>query len=71
VFLEPLVADGGGDLINVSSVAGWTVRAGNAVYPATESIAAQDIAEIVSFAVSRPRGVSLSEILVCPTGQAG
>jgi NADP-dependent 3-hydroxy acid dehydrogenase YdfG len=123
VFLEQLVADGGGDLINVSSVAGRTARAGNAVYAATKwgmngwseslrqqlqpgvrviviepgavateltdhithsetkaaaeqmyeqtSIAAQDIAEIISFAVSRPRGVSLNEILVRPTGQAG
>ena len=35
------------------------------------SIAAQDIAEIIAFAVSRPRGVSLNEILVRPTGQAG
>ncbi len=31
----------------------------------------QDIAEIIAFAVSRPRGVSLNEILVRPTGQAG
>jgi NADP-dependent 3-hydroxy acid dehydrogenase YdfG len=123
VFLEQLVADGGGDLINLSSVAGRTARPGNAVYAATKwgvngwseslrqqlqpnvrviviepgavateltdhithaetkaaaeqmyektSIAPQDIAEIIAFAVSRPRGVSLNEILVRPTGQAG
>ena len=123
VFLDQLVADGGGDLINLSSVAGRTARPGNAVYAATKwgvngwseslrqqlqpdvrviviepgavateltdhithsetkaaaeqmyaqtSIAAQDIAEIIAFAVSRPRGVSLNEILVRPTGQAG
>ena len=35
------------------------------------SMTAQDIAEIIAFAVSRPRGVSLNEILVRPTGQAG
>jgi NADP-dependent 3-hydroxy acid dehydrogenase YdfG len=35
------------------------------------SIAAHDIAEIIAFAVSRPRRVSLNEILVRPTGQAG
>jgi NADP-dependent 3-hydroxy acid dehydrogenase YdfG len=122
VFLEQL-QDGGGDLINLSSVAGRTARAGNAVYAATKwgvngwseslrqqllpdvrviviepgavateltdhithaetkaaaeqmyrdtSIAPQDIAEIIAFAVSRPRGVSLNEILVRPTGQAG
>jgi NADP-dependent 3-hydroxy acid dehydrogenase YdfG len=31
----------------------------------------QDIAEIIAFAVSRPRGVPLNEILVRATGQAG
>jgi len=123
VFLDQLIAGGGGDLVNLSSVAGRTARPGNAVYAATKwgmngwseslrqqlqpdvrviviepgavateltdhithtetkaaaeqmyeqtSIAAQDIAEIIAFAVSRPRGVSLNEILVRPTGQAG
>ncbi len=122
VFLRQL-QDGGGDLINLSSVAGRTARPGNAVYAATKwglngwseslrqqllpdvrviviepgavateltdhithaetraaaeemyaqtSIAARDIAEIIAFAVSRPRSVSLNEILVRPTGQAG
>lgn len=123
VFLDQLIADGGGDLINLSSVAGRTARPGNAVYAATKwgmngwseslrqqlqpavrviviepgavateltdhithgetkaaaermyeqtSIAPEDIAEIIAFAVSRPRGVSLNEILVRPTGQVG
>jgi NADP-dependent 3-hydroxy acid dehydrogenase YdfG len=123
VFLDQLIADGGGDLINVSSVAGRTARPGNAVYAATKwgmngwseslrqqplpdvrviviepgavatelpghithgetkaavermyeatSISAEDIAEIIAFAVSRPRSVSLNEILVRPTAQAG
>jgi NADP-dependent 3-hydroxy acid dehydrogenase YdfG len=122
VFLDQLVADGGGDLINLSSVAGRTARPGNAVYAATKwgmngwseslrqqlqpgvrviviepgavvteltehithgetksaveqmyqatSIAPEDIAEIIAFAVSRPRSVSLNEILVRPTAQA-
>jgi NADP-dependent 3-hydroxy acid dehydrogenase YdfG len=121
VFLDQLVADGGGDLVNLSSVAGRTARAGNAVYAATKwgmngwseslrlqlqpgvrviviepgavatelpdhithdqtktaveqmyeatSIAPEDIAEIIAFAVSRPRSVSLNEILVRPTAQ--
>ncbi len=34
------------------------------------AIAPQDIAEIIAFAVSRPRSVSLNEILVRPAGQA-
>jgi NADP-dependent 3-hydroxy acid dehydrogenase YdfG len=38
-------------------------------YDAT-SITAEDIAEIIAFALSRPRGVSLNEILVRPTAQA-
>ena len=36
VFLDQLIADGGGDLINLSSVAGRTARPGNAVYAATK-----------------------------------
>jgi NADP-dependent 3-hydroxy acid dehydrogenase YdfG len=122
VFLDQLVADGDGDLVNLSSVAGRTARPGNAVYAATKwgingwseslrqqlqpdvrvivvepgavateltdhithgetksavermyeatSIAPQDIAEIIAFAVSRPRTVSINEILVRPTAQA-
>ena len=120
VFLGQL-REGGGDLVNISSVAGRTARAGNAAYAATKwgmngwseslrqqlapdvrvivvepgavateltdhitdadtktaveqmyeqtSITAQDIAEIIAFAVSRPRSVSLNEILVRPSGQ--
>src|SRR3954451_17378064 len=122
VFLDQLVADGGGDLVNLSSVAGRTARAGNAAYAATKwgmngwsealrqelqpdvrviivepgavatelvnhithgetkgaieqfydatAITAEDIAEIIAFAVTRPHSVSLNEILVRPTGQA-
>ena len=121
VFLDQL-RDGGGDLINISSVAGRRARAGNAGYAATKwgmngwseslrqelqpdirviviepgavateltdhithaetkagaeqmyartSISAQDIAEVIAFAVSRPPSVSLNEILIRPTGQA-
>jgi NADP-dependent 3-hydroxy acid dehydrogenase YdfG len=122
VFLDQL-RDGGGDLINISSVAGRTARPGNAAYAATKwglngwseslrqelqpdvrviviepgavstelvdhithgdtkqaieqfyeatSITADDIAQIIAFAVSRPRSVSINEILVRPTAQAG
>jgi len=121
VFLDQL-RDGGGDLINISSVAGRTARPGNAAYAATKwglngwsealrqelqpevrviviepgavttelvdhithgetkqaieqfyeatSITADDIAQIIAFAVSRPRSVSLNEILVRPTAQS-
>lgn len=120
VFLDQL-RDGGGDLINISSVAGRTARPGNAGYAATKwgmngwseslrqelqpdvrviviepgavateltdhithpetkagaeqmyqqtAISAQDIAEVIAFAVSRPHNVSLNEILIRPTGQ--
>jgi NADP-dependent 3-hydroxy acid dehydrogenase YdfG len=34
------------------------------------SITAQDIAEVIAFAVSRPQSVSLNEILIRPIGQA-
>jgi len=120
VFLDQL-RDGGGDLINISSVAGRTARPGNAAYAATKwglngwsealrqelqpdvrvivvepgavateltdhitheetkqgierfydatSIRAEDIAQIIAFAVSRPRSVSINEILIRPTAQ--
>jgi NADP-dependent 3-hydroxy acid dehydrogenase YdfG len=122
VFLDQL-RDGDGDLINISSVAGRTARAGNAVYAATKwgingfseglrqelqpdirvtviepgavateltdhitdtqtkqatqefvrdlAITPQDIAEVIAFAVSRPRRMTLNEILVRPTAQVG
>ena len=121
VFLDQL-RDGGGDLVNISSVAGRTARAGNAAYAATKwglngwsealrqelqpdvrvvviepgavateltdhithgetkqgieqfyeetAITADDIAQIIAFAVSRPRSVSLNEILIRPTAQS-
>jgi NADP-dependent 3-hydroxy acid dehydrogenase YdfG len=120
VFLDQL-RDGGGDLVNLSSVAGRTARPGNAVYAATKwgmngwseslrqelqpdvrvlviepgavateltdhithtdtkqaveqmydelSITAEDIAEVIAFAVSRPPRMTLNEILIRPTGQ--
>jgi NADP-dependent 3-hydroxy acid dehydrogenase YdfG len=122
VFLGQL-RDGGGDLVNISSVAGRTARAGNAVYAATKwglngwsealrqelqpdirvtviepgavateltdhithaetkratqqfvkdlAITPQDIAEVIAFAVTRPRRMTLNEILVRPTAQVG
>jgi NADP-dependent 3-hydroxy acid dehydrogenase YdfG len=122
VFLDQLRAGEGGDLVNISSIAGRTARAGNAGYAATKwgmngwseglrlelqpqvrvivvepgaveteltehithaktkeltqafvkdlAIRADDIAEVVAFAVSRPRRMTLNEILVRPTAQA-
>ena len=121
VFLDQL-RDGGGDLVNVSSVAGRVAPAGFAAYAATKwgingwsealrvelqpdirvtviepgaitteltdhitdpaskhanktataemGIPAQDIADVIAFAVSRPQRVTLNEILVRPTAQA-
>jgi NADP-dependent 3-hydroxy acid dehydrogenase YdfG len=121
VFLEQLLADGGGDLVNISSVAGRTARPINGVYAATKwgingwseslrqqlqpdlrvivvepgavgteltdhithaavkeateqfvkelAIPPEDIAEVIAFAVSRPRRMTLNEILVRPTAQ--
>lgn len=122
-FLDQLRASDRGDLVNISSVAGRTARAGNAGYAATKwgmngwsealrqelqpgirvivvepgavateltdhithaeskagseqfysqvAIRAQDIADIIAFAVTRPREVSMNEILVRPTAQSG
>ncbi len=120
VFLDQL-RDGGGEIVNISSVAGRTARPGNAVYAATKwgvngfseglrqelapdvrvtviepgavatelsdhitdanakqaakqwvrdvAISAQDIAEVIAFAVSRPPRMTLNEILVRPSAQ--
>jgi NADP-dependent 3-hydroxy acid dehydrogenase YdfG len=121
VFLHQLRANGGGDLVNISSVAGRVAPAGFAAYAATKwgmngwsealrvelqpdirvmviepgaiatelsdhithadskraakeyldmAIPPQDIADVIAFAVSRPRRVTLNEILVRPTAQA-
>jgi NADP-dependent 3-hydroxy acid dehydrogenase YdfG len=122
-FLNQLRDGDGGDLVNISSVAGRTARAGNAGYAATKwgingwseairqelqpgvrvtvvepgavateltdhithpesrqgseqfyqqvAIRAQDIADIIAFAVTRPHNVSMNEILVRPTAQSG
>jgi NADP-dependent 3-hydroxy acid dehydrogenase YdfG len=122
VFLDQL-RNGGGDLINISSVAGRTARPTNGVYAATKwgingwseslrqelqpeirvtviepgavatelathithdqtrkateafvqelAIRPEDIAEVILFALSRPRRMTLNEILVRPTAQAG
>jgi NADP-dependent 3-hydroxy acid dehydrogenase YdfG len=122
VFLNQL-RDGGGDLINISSVAGRTARAGNAAYAATKwgmngwsealrqelqpdirvtiiepgavateltdhitnptakqtseqfyaqlAITAEDVADVIAFAVTRPRRMTLNEILLRPTAQPG
>jgi NADP-dependent 3-hydroxy acid dehydrogenase YdfG len=120
VFLDQL-RDGGGDVINVSSVAGRTARPTNGVYAATKwgmngwseslrqelqpeirviviepgavateltshithdetrqaaeafvkelAIRPEDIADVIVFAVSCPRRMTLNEILVRPTAQ--
>jgi NADP-dependent 3-hydroxy acid dehydrogenase YdfG len=120
VFL-PQLRETGGDIVNISSVAGRTARAGNAVYAATKwgingfteglrqelqpdirvtvvepgavateltdhithdatkaatkdyvrnlAITAEDIADVIAFAVTRPKRMTLNEILVRPTAQ--
>ena len=120
VFLDQLT-DGGGDIVNVSSVAGRTARAGNGVYAATKwglngwseslrqellpdvrvtviepgavatelpthithaetregaqqlydqvEVTAEDVAEVIAFAVSRPRRLAIHEVLLRPAGQ--
>ncbi|MFL0358267.1 SDR family oxidoreductase [Curtobacterium flaccumfaciens] len=121
VFLDQ-VTSGGGDIINISSVAGRTARSGNGVYAATKwgvngwseslrqellpdvrvtliepgvvatelpthitheatnesvnemygqaTVTAEDVAEVIAFALSRPRHLALNEILLRPSTQA-
>jgi NADP-dependent 3-hydroxy acid dehydrogenase YdfG len=122
LFLDQL-RDGGGDLVNISSVAGRTARPGSSVYNATkwglngwsealrqellpdvrviviepgavateltdhithagakqaadklytdvEAISAEDVAEVIAFAVTRPRRVSINEVLLRPSKQS-
>lgn len=122
VFLGQLT-DGGGDVINISSVAGRTARAGNGVYAASKwgmngwseslrqellpdvrvtliepgvvatelpshitheatrqavqqgydvaTVTPEEIAEVIAFALSRPRHLVLNEILLRPADQLG
>ena len=122
VFLDQL-KDGGGDIINLSSVAGRTARAGNGVYAASKwgvngwseslrqellpgvrvtliepgvvdtelpthitheqtrqgvqqmydvaTVTADDIAEVITFALQRPRHLVINEILLRPAEQVG
>jgi NADP-dependent 3-hydroxy acid dehydrogenase YdfG len=121
VFLDQITS-GEGDIINISSVAGRTARAGNGVYAATKwgmngwseslrqelqpavrvaliepgvvatelpthitheqtntsvnemyseaTVTADDIAEVIVFALSRPRHLAINEILLRPATQA-
>lgn len=121
VFLDQLTS-GAGDVINISSVAGRTARAGNGVYAATKwgingwseslrqellpdvrvtliepgvvatelpthitheqtnfavndmykeaTVTADDIAEVITFALTRPRHLAINEILLRPSTQA-
>ncbi|MFJ2980259.1 SDR family oxidoreductase [Curtobacterium sp. NPDC087082] len=120
VFLDQITS-GGGDIVNISSVAGRTARAGNGVYAATKwgmngwseslrqellpavrvtliepgvvatelpthitheatnasvnqmydqaTVTAEDVAEVIAFALSRPRHLALNEILLRPSTQ--
>jgi NADP-dependent 3-hydroxy acid dehydrogenase YdfG len=121
VFLDQLTSSGAGDVINISSVAGRSARAGNGVYAATKwgingwseslrqellpdvrvtliepgvvatelpnhithadtkqaigkmydkaTVTAEDIAEVISFALARPRHLAINEILLRPADQ--
>ena len=123
VFLDQLKAGGAGDLINISSVAGRTARAGNGVYAATKwgingwseslrqellpavrvtliepgvvdtelpqhitheqtreavqkgydaaTVKPEEIAEVISFVLSRPRHLAIHEVLLRPADQLG
>ena len=120
VFLDQL-KDGGGDIVNISSVAGRTARAGNGVYAATKwglngwseslrqellphvrvtliepgvvatelpthitheetrrgvgqlydqaEVTADDVAQVITFVVTRPRRLAIHEVLLRPAGQ--
>ena len=121
VFLDQL-KDGGGDVVNISDVAGRVANAGSGVYATTKfaingwseslrkellpdvrvtviepgvvatelpthitheatrqgakqlydvaEVTAEDIAEVITFALQRPRHLAIHEILLRPAGQA-
>lgn len=121
VFLDQLTANGAGDIINISSVAGRTAVAVNGVYAATKwglngwsealrqqlkpavrvtvvepgavatelpqhtthegmrqgiqqlystvEVTGDDIAEVITFAVTRPRHFAIHEVMARPSGE--
>jgi NADP-dependent 3-hydroxy acid dehydrogenase YdfG len=84
VFLGQL-KDGGGDIVNISSVAGRKARAVATELPThithgatrqgTEEVysrvevTAEDVAEVIAFVVSRPKRLAIHEVLLRPAGQ--
>lgn len=123
VFLDQLKDGAAGDLVNISSVAGRTARAGNGVYAATKwgmngwseslrqellpgvrvtliepgvvdtelpthithaatreavqkgydaaTVKPEEVAEVISFVLSRPRHLAINEVLLRPADQLG
>jgi NADP-dependent 3-hydroxy acid dehydrogenase YdfG len=65
-----VVEPGAVDTELVSHITHEQTRDATPEFVATTAISAEDIAQVIAFAVSRPRNVSLSEILVRPTAQA-
>ncbi len=63
---DQLGADGGGDLINM--LLGCRPHR---AFVKELAIRPEDIAEVIAFAVTRPRRMTLNEILVRPSAQAG
>jgi NADP-dependent 3-hydroxy acid dehydrogenase YdfG len=47
------------------------VKAGTEQFYAQLAITADDVAEVIAFAVTRPRRMTLNEILLRPTSQPG
>ena len=77
IFLDQL-KDGGGDIVNISSVAGRTAgrkrrlrrnQVGHQWLYSQVQVTADDIAEVIGFAVSRLRRLAIHEILLRPAGQ--
>jgi NADP-dependent 3-hydroxy acid dehydrogenase YdfG len=68
-LLPKLIASGNGRIVNIGSVAGFHVYEGGGGYEQVTPLSAEDIADCVTWAVTRPPHVNVDEVVVTARAQ--